>query len=277
MPNDKLTLDYNDPEAIPGVICKIASVSPLEVTDADLKKINKYTLSPVSADDVFIFKASIADNEQDDRNHMPFNLKSLQDLKKLYPGKTMLKDHRRMADNQIARIYDTELVQDANKQTELGELHTELIAKIYMIKTDSNKDLIAEIIGGIKKEVSTATVPSKMICNICGTDNMKDYCRHWPGIEYTVEDGSAKGSKKRCKMLLSGAKEAYELSFVAVPAQPRAGTHKSIGFSKPIKDPEIDTKNTENELKNKEMDARLLAQRVKNAESFFNVEKESEE
>ena len=276
MPNDKLTLDYNDPEAIPGVICKIASVSPLEVTDADLKKINKYTLSPVSADDVFIFKASIADNEQDDRNHMPFNLKSLQDLKKLYPGKTMLKDHRRMADNQIARIYDTELVQDANKQTELGELHTELIAKIYMIKTDSNKDLIAEIMGGIKKEVSTATVPSKMICNICGTDNMKDYCRHWPGIEYTVEDGSAKGSKKRCKMLLSGAKEAYELSFVAVPAQPRAGTHKSIGFSKPIKDPEIDTKNTENELKNKEMDARLLAQRVKNAESFFNVEKESE-
>lgn len=277
MPNDKLTLDYNDPEAIPGVICKTASVSPLEVTDADLKKINKYTLSPVSADDVFIFKASIADNEQDDRNHMPFNLKSLQDLKKLYPGKTMLKDHRRMADNQIARIYDTELVQVANKQTELGELHTELIAKIYMIKTDSNKDLIAEIMGGIKKEVSTATVPSKMICNICGTDNMKDYCRHWPGIEYTVEDGSAKGSKKRCKMLLSGAKEAYELSFVAVPAQPRAGTHKSIGFSKPIKDPDIDTKNTENELKNKEMDARLLAQRVKNAESFFNVEKESEE
>ena len=269
MPNDKLTLDYNDPEAIPGVICKTASVSPLEVTDADLKKINKYTLSPVSADDVFIFKASIADNEQDDRNYMPLNLKSLQDLKKLYPGKTMLKDHRRMADNQIARIYDTELVQDANKQTDLGELHTELIAKIYMIKTDSNKDLIAEIMGGIKKEVSTSTVPSKMICNICGTDNMKDYCRHWPGIEYTVEDGSAKGSKKRCKMLLSGAKEAYELSFVAVPAQPRAGTHKSIGFTKPIKDPEIDTIN-------KEMDARLLAQRVKNAESFFNVEKESE-
>ena len=277
MPNDKLTLDYNDPEAIPGVICKTASVSPLEVTDADLKKINKYTLSPVSADDVFIFKASIADNEQDDRNYMPFNLKSLQDLKKLYPGKTMLKDHRRMADNQIARIYDTELVQDANKQTELGELHTELIAKIYMIKTDSNKDLIAEIMGGIKKEVSTSTVPSKMICNICGTDNMKDYCRHWPGIEYTVEDGSAKGSKKRCKMLLSGAKEDNELSFVDVPAQPRAGTHKSIGFSKPIKDPDINTKNTENEHKNKEMDARLLAQRVKNAESFFNVEKESEE
>ena len=273
MPNEKLRTDYNDPEAIPGVISKVASVSPLEITDADLKKINKYTLSPVKSEDVFIFKATIADNEQDDRNHMPFNLKALQDLKKLYPGKTMLKDHARMADNQIARIYDTELVQDANKQTELGELHTELIAKIYMIKTDSNKDLIAEIIGGIKKEVSTSTVPEKMVCSICGVDNMKDYCRHWPGREYDVADSTGKSSKRKCKMLLHGAKEAYELSFVAVPAQPRAGAHKSAGFTKPVAEKtEIipETKNIENE----KMDARIFAQRVKNAESFFNSEME---
>lgn len=282
MPNDKLQLDFNDPEAIPGVVQKVAIVSPLEVTDADLKKINKYTLSPVSAEDVFIFKATIADNEQDDRNYMPFNLKALQDLKKLYPGKTMLMDHKRSANSQIARVYDTELVQDANKQTELGELHTELSAKIYMIKTDSNKDLIAEIVGGIKKEVSTSTVPEKMVCNICGVDNMKDYCRHWPGREYDVADATGKSAKRRCKMLLHGAKEAYELSFVAVPAQPRAGTHKSIGFTKPVEEkteinPENDTKSIENENQSIEMDARLVSQRLKNAESFFNANKEREE
>lgn len=271
---EKLSLNFNDPDATPGVICKVATVSPLEVTDADLKKINKYTLSPVSAEDVFIFKATIADNEQDDRNHMPFNLKALQDLRKLYPGKTMLKDHMRVADNQIARVYDTELVQDANKQTELGELHTELVAKIYMIKTDSNKDLIAEIIGGIKKEVSTSTVPEKMVCNICGVDNMKDYCRHWPGREYDVADNTGKSAKRRCKMLLHGAKEAYELSFVAVPAQPRAGTHKSIGFTKPIEETPENTPETNNTEK---MDSRIFAQRVKNAESFFNTHKEMED
>ena len=275
MDNEKLLTDYNDPEAIPGVISKVASVSPLEVTDEDLKKINKYTLSPVKAEDVFIFKATIADNEQDDRNYMPFNLKALQDLKKLYPGRTMLKDHSRRADNQIARVYDTELVQNASKQTELGELYTELVAKIYMIKTDSNKDLIAEIIGGIKKEVSTSTVPEKMVCSICGVDNMKDWCRHYPGRDYDVADATGKSTKKRCKMLLHGAKEAYELSFVAVPAQPRASTHKSIGFAKPVEEtpevtPETETKNVENE----KMDARLFAQRVKNVESFFNAESE---
>lgn len=273
MNNDKISaIDYNDPEAVPGVICKVANVAPLEVTDADLKKINKYTLNPVTADDVFIFKATIADNEQDDRNFMPFNLKALQDLLKLYPGKTMLKDHSRKADNQIARVYDTELVQNGNKQTELGELHTELVAKIYMIKTDSNKDLISEIIGGIKKEVSTSTVPVKMTCSICGVDNMKDYCRHWPGREYDV-DNNGKSSKKRCKMLLDGAKEAYELSFVAVPAQPRAGTHKSVGFTKPIAEKPDETPETTNP-NSKEMDERLLSLRLKNAESFFNSKKE---
>lgn len=278
MPNqEKLTFDWNDPEAIPGVICKVASVQPLEVTAEDLKKINKYTLSPVSAEDVFIFKATMADNEQDDRNDMPFNLKALQDLKKLYPGKTMLKDHSRRADNQIARIYDTELVQNANKQTELGELYTELVAKIYMIKTDSNKDLIAEIMGGIKKEVSTSCVPEKMICSICGTDNMKDYCRHWPGREYTVEDGTAKGTKKRCKMLLHGAKEAYELSFVAVPAQPRAGTHKSIGFTKPVPETEAKAQDPKDQGENNHTEKDLeLALKVRATESFIFAENKEE-
>lgn len=272
MDKDQLNFDWNDPEAVPGVICKVAKVSPLEVTEEDLKKINKYTLSPVTAEEVFIFKAVMADNEQDDRNYMPFNLKALQDLKKLYPGKTMLKDHRRLADNQIARIYDTDLVQDANKQTELGELHTELIAKIYMVKTASNADLIAEIKGGIKKEVSTSTVPEKMVCNICGVDNMKEYCRHWPGVEYNVSDGTGKTGQRRCKMLLSGATDAYELSFVAVPAQPRAGAHKSVGFTKPVADPG-EHEETENKgLENEKTDERILSARIENATSFFNAE-----
>lgn len=275
---EKLTIGYDDPDATPGIICKSANVSPLAVTDADLRKINKYTLSPVTADEVYTFKAVIADNEQDDRKHMPFNLKSLQDMNKLYPGKTMIKDHINRADNQIGRIYDTELVQDANKTTELGELHTELVAKIYMIRTDSNKDLIAEIAGGIKKEVSTSTVPEKMICSVCGTDNRKDYCRHYPGFDYeTTDAATGKTSKKRCKMLLSGIKDAYELSFVTTPAQPRAGTHKSAGFAKPVKEKQIETPDVENNTKESEKDDTNLKARVKFAESFFYVEKESEE
>lgn len=277
MANEEKLHDLNDPDAIPGVVCKSASIEPLEITDDDLKKINKYTLSPVSADMVFTFKATMCDNEQDDRNHMPFNLKALQDLKDLYPGKTMLKDHDRKADNQIGRIYDTELVQNARKTTDLGELHTELIAKVYMIRTESNKDLIAEILGGIKKEVSTSCTPKKMICNICNCDNLKEYCRHWPGMEYDITDESTgKISKKRCKMLLHGASEAFELSFVAVPAQPRAGTHKSIGFTKPIAEKTTEPEVKPEETKDAETLNRVSDARFKAIDNFIQEVKEHE-
>lgn len=270
MPEMEKLLDLNDPDALPGIIYKAASVEPLDVTEADLRKINKYTLSPVTADDVFIFKAVMADNEQEtDRNYMPFNLKALKDLKRLYLGKTMLKDHKRAADNQIARVFDTELVEDASKQTTLGEPHAELIGKIYMIKTTGNADLIAEINGGIKKEVSTSCTPEKMICSICGCDNMKDWCRHWPGQTYDTVDQAGKSTKKRCVMLLHGAKDAYELSFVAVPAQIRAGTHKSIGFTKPVERPtEPATQPEEHEEKDSEIFERLTEARIRNQESF---------
>ena len=121
---------------IKGLVCKSANVESQEVTEEDLKKINKLTLSPLSAEEVFTFKVIMGDNELDDRNYEPFNLNALKDLKRLYVGKTMIKDHRRTADNQIARIYDTELVQeDTSKFTGAGEIYTQLIAKCYMVKT----------------------------------------------------------------------------------------------------------------------------------------------
>lgn len=268
---EKLTVSMDDPEATPGVICKAVSVHPLEATEDDLKKINRYTLRPFKAEEVFVFKIVMADNEQDDRNYMPFDLKALQDLKRLYPGKPMIKDHERRADNQIARVFDTELVQNASKQTERGELHTELIGKAYMIRTESNKDLIAEIEGGIKKEVSTSCVPEKMICSICGTDNMVKYCRHWPGAKYVVEDGTPGGTEKRCLMLLSGAKDARELSFVPVGAQPRAGTHKSFGFAKPVPETEAQDPENKDQAENNHIDKDLdlAALRVRASESFI--------
>ena len=115
-----------------------------------------------------------------------------------------------------------------------------------------------------------------MICSICGTDNMKKYCRHWPGGKYVVEDGTPGGSEKRCLMLLSGAKDAWELSFVPVGAQPRAGTHKSVGFTKPV--PEIEAKVEDPENKDQtennhiDKDLELVALRARESESFIFTE-----
>lgn len=205
---------------IPGLIEKAAHLAPQEVTEAELKAINKYTLEPLAAEDVFTFKAVLCDNELD-RQFERFSLKALQDLQKLFLGKTVIKDHWHSADNQVARIYATELV-ESGKTNKSGEPYTQLVAHCYMVRTASNADLIAEIKGGIKKEGSVGFAASSAICSICGTDNAKSYCRHWPGKSYEKE-----GGPQVCTFTLAGARDAYEFSLVAVPAQRAAGVSKS--------------------------------------------------
>ena len=241
-------------------ILKSVDVKSLEVTEDDLKKINKFTLSPLEAEQVFTFKAVLGDNETDDRNYEPFNLQALKDLQKLYVGKTVIKDHKASSDNQVARIYDTELV-ETGKTTKAGEPLTQLVAKLYMVVTDTNKDLIAEIKAGIKKEVSTGCRPKKLICSICGTDNMKTYCSHFAGVSYDKN-----GKKETCLMTIDGAKEAYELSFVAIPAQPRAGTTKHYSAEAQTEPVEEKTEEVTKDLND----------RMRLIESFLFVEKENE-
>lgn len=204
----------------PGVITKAASLAAGEATEEDMKAINKYTLTPLQAEDVFTFKAVLCDNELD-RDFERFNLKALQDLQKLFLGKTVIKDHVHSAENQVARIYRTEL-QQGSKTLKSGELYTQLVAHCYMVKTASNADLIAEIKGGIKKEGSVGCSVSGAVCSICGTDNAKSYCRHYRGRSYDKEGGA-----ETCTFTLTGAKDAYEFSLVAVPAQRAAGVSKS--------------------------------------------------
>lgn len=204
----------------PGVVSKAATLSAQEITEEELKAINKHTLEPLKAEDVFTFKAVLCDNEVD-RTHERFSIKALQDLQRLFIGKTVIKDHIRAADNQVARIYGTELVQ-GGKATKSGELYTQLVARCYMVKTESNADLIAEIKAGIKKEGSVGCAVSHVYCSICGTDNAKNYCRHWPGKSYEKEGGA-----QVCTFTLDGGRDAYEFSLVAVPAQKAAGVSKS--------------------------------------------------
>lgn len=258
--------DTNGVDRAPGMIEKAAHLEPQEVTEAELKAINKYALEPLTADQVFTFKAVLCDNELD-RQYERFNLKALQDLKKLFLGKTVIKDHRRSADNQVARIYSTELVQ-SEKATQSGELYTQLVAHCYMVKTAGNADLIAEIKGGIKKEGSVGCAVTSSICSICGTDNAKTYCPHWPGRSYGKEGGN-----QVCTFTLSGARDAYEFSLVAVPAQRAAGVSKSYtgetvyeGKSAPetteVETPETNPENSEKATQ-LTLRARLAAIRAK--------------
>lgn len=200
-------------------IIKSAEIGLAKATDDDMAKINRYTLEELKAEDVFTFKLMAGDDGLDDRNFEPFSVKALTDMAAMYPGKPMIWEHGYgiKGTEQVARIYDAK-VRQTDKADGSGSKETQLILHAYMLNSEANQDLIREIKAGIKKEVSTSCTPEKMICSVCGQDQMKSYCRHWAGRAY---DG------KTCLMTIDGVKDVHEVSFVGVGAQPRAGAIKS--------------------------------------------------
>lgn len=194
---------------------KGGTVKGLSATDDEMTLINNFTLEPLEKEQVYTFEVVACDNDID-RDNERFDDKALAQLEKLFVGKTIIKDHKRTADNQFARVYAAE-VKEAIGFTSDGQPLKQLVVKCYTLANEANAQIISEIKAGIKKEVSISFLPASVTCSVCGTDRRKKSCGHWWGKEY---DGQI------CHFILSDIQDAYELSFVAVPAQRNAGTKK---------------------------------------------------
>lgn len=191
-------------------------------TPADYEKIRRFTRKEFSEDELYIFEITLCSNDID-RDFEKFSVSALNELAVLFVGKTGIKDHSMKAADQTARIFETHVDKLAGRKTADGEDYYALRAKAYMVKAEENKAFITDIDAGIKKEISISCSMKKKICSVCGADRAKEYCAHIAGHEY---DG------KKCFTVLSEAADAYEFSFVAVPAQRDAGVEKSFDFKK---------------------------------------------
>ena len=184
--------------------------------EAELAEINRFAKSPLQAEEVYAFSLRLCDNEVD-RDWERFPAATLEELAPLFAGKSGLFDHQWSAREQTARIYRTEVVREA-RLTGAGEPYCYLKGYAYLLRTEGNRELIAEIEGGIKKEVSVGCAVERAVCSICGQDIHT--CPHEKGEEY---------GGQQCWADLVGATDAYEWSFVAVPAQRDAGVLKRYG------------------------------------------------
>lgn len=187
----------------------------------DLALINKLTQKELGDEDVYSFSLILCDNEVD-RDFERFDTESLKTLEKLFVGKTGLYNHSFDAKDQTARLFRCELVRDTGKKTAAGEDYAYLKAGAYMPKTQKNADLISEIEAGIKKEVSISCSVKRTVCSVCGGDFNKGECRHKKGRVY---------EGRLCHGILKEPTDAYEWSFVAVPAQRADGVTKSFCIS----------------------------------------------
>ena len=182
-------------------------------TSDEMKLIGQYTRKEISPEDIYVFSLILCDNEID-RDGERFSIEALEKLATLFPGKTGIFDHSMRGKDQTSRIFEVKTVTDTAKKTSAGENYTYLEAKAYMVRTEKNADLIAEIDAGIKKEASVGCSVSRIICSICSADRRHGGCEHIKGKAYGTSV---------CHDILTDPTDAYEWSFVAVPAQKAAG------------------------------------------------------
>ncbi len=200
-------------------ICKDAAVKAVGTPDREeLELINALARRELGADEVYTFTLRLCDNDID-RDFERFGDETLDQLAPMFVGAAGVFDHQWSARGQTARIYRTQVVGGDGALTSDGRPCRYLKGWAYMMRTAENAALIAEIDGGIKREVSVGCAVERVVCSICGQE--LDACPHEKGEEY---------GGQTCCGVLTGAADVYEWSFVAVPAQRKAGVIKSAGL-----------------------------------------------
>ena len=179
-------------------------------TAAQLEAINAQAKGKLTAEQVYVFSLRLCD-DQVDRDMERFDTEALPELAKLFIGKTGIMDHRWSSDAQVARIFETQVVREDGVSY--------IKAWAYIRRGGSAQEIIDDIEAGIKKEVSVGCAMGWSACSVCGGEY--GTCGHQKGQYY---DGQL------CCAILKEPVDAYEFSFVAVPAQPGAGVLKKMGI-----------------------------------------------
>lgn len=185
-------------------------------TAAQLEAINALAKTRLNGEQVYVFSLRLCD-DRIDRDGERFDTGALPGLAKLFLGKTGILDHRWSTENQVARIFETQVVKEKDASY--------IRAWAYIRRGGKNDELIADIEAGIKKEVSVGCAMAQAVCSICGSEY--GTCGHVKGEHY---DGQV------CAVILKEPVDAYEFSFVAVPAQREAGVMKGMGAAVSLKE-----------------------------------------
>ena len=194
-------------------------LTPFQATEKDMSKINSYSRRKLNPNEIYTFSMILCSNEID-RDCEAFTKESLIKMATLFQGTTGIFDHKASSKNQIARIFKTSIIKTSEQTTYKSSKYL-LKAWAYMLKNENSKDLILKIDAGIVKEISISCNIEKKLCSICN-NSYDGSCNHVLGRQY---DGNI------CYVKLVNPYDAYEWSFVAVPAQTDAGILKHFTYN----------------------------------------------
>lgn len=172
----------------------------------------------IKPEDLFVYPIRLCDNLKD-RDGEKFSDLALKSICSLSVGVVGIKNHEWNSENAHSRIYKAEIEEIAGVKSVIGYAYT--------LVTNSTKEFIENIKSGLLQEVSIG----------------------FSAKSYSEEDG--------CKVI-DDVTDMYEWSFVAVPAQPKAGVVKNMTKGVKRMELEVRVKELETEVETKSVRVKEL-------------------
>lgn len=164
-------------------------------SERDLSRINAYALEPLTAEGVYVRRMHLC-NTQVDRSFERFTERNLRQIAKSIVGKSVMLGHEYHGTPQ-GRFFD------ASVEKAEGVAHA--TPEFWLVRAaPSAAEAIAQIDGGVWKDVSVGFNYEAMQCDLCLGDYL-DYnaCRHIAGETYPADE-LAKGGRGGFEVLRDG-------------------------------------------------------------------------
>jgi hypothetical protein len=179
----------------------------------------RYALRPLVAGDVHLGEMALC-NSAIDRTFERFSVSFLEKLATTIAGKAVLAHHAKYS-RPLGRFYGAKVERSADGTWWL-------LADYYMLKSEENAPLRAEIDAGVVSYVSVGFRGGREWCDLCGAwwNPWERSCGHWPGEAVMID-----GQSRLCTLTWQdpdGTAEAVEGSFVWLGAQYEAQVVKSL-------------------------------------------------
>lgn len=196
-------------------------------TKSQLEKINKFTHTELTEDDVYVFPSMMIDNAVTSYYtivHENLLRKFSSDVKKGI-GLLLAHDSSKLP---VGRSFDSTLVEEWDETT--GNILKSLYGDFYIAlgrNTGSGMttdDIAKGIDSGTIFDTSIGFKAKTMKCSICGHDIRSWDCWHYPGNEYIIENEDGVGETVTCYVIIGedGEGELIENSLVYAGACDRA-------------------------------------------------------
>jgi hypothetical protein len=178
-----------------------------EPTPDELARINAFARRRLEADEVYVGECDLC-NDRVDRTFEWFPVPMLRQFAASAQGKSLLAGHD-------YRSLPLGLWYDAGLRGENGT--TLLHAKYYVVKTEENAHLRAQLDGGVYRHASIGFTAEDLVCDLCGASlyglNGR-LCNHRPGRTYAVD-----GAERAATYHYAGRGEMVEESIVYLGCQ----------------------------------------------------------